>query len=66
MGQVLHQSIEMMYLRLFRLDPSRNTDTGGTGLVLTIAKDIVHSHGGDLLLSEASLGGLRATITLPL
>ena len=50
----------------FRLDPSRNTDTGGTGLGLTIAKDIVQSHGGDLLLSEASLGGLRATITLPL
>ena len=49
----------------FRLDPSRNTDTGGTGLGLTIAKDIVQSHGGDLLLSEASLGGLRATITLP-
>ena len=50
----------------FRLDPSRNTDTGGTGLGLTIAKDIIQSHGGDLLLSEASLGGLRATITLPL
>ena len=50
----------------FRLDPSRNTDTGGTGLGLTIAKDIVQSHGGDLLLSEDSLGGLRATITLPL
>ena len=50
----------------FRLDPSRNTDTGGTGLGLTIAKDIVQSHGGDLLLSEASLGGLRATLTLPL
>ena len=55
-----------VFKAFFRLDPSRNTDTGGTGLGLTIAKDIVHSHGGDLLLSEASLGGLRATITLPL
>ena len=55
-----------VFKAFFRLDPSRNTDTGGTGLGLTIAKDIVQSHGGDLLLSEASLGGLRATITLPL
>tara|TARA_B100000963_G_scaffold50143_1_gene38299 strand:- start:503 stop:1861 length:1359 start_codon:yes stop_codon:yes gene_type:complete len=55
-----------VFKAFFRLDPSRNTDTGGTGLGLTIAKDIVQSHGGDLLLSEASLGGLRATVTLPL
>ena len=55
-----------VFKAFFRLDPSRNTDTGGTGLGLTIAKDIVQSHGGDLLLSEASLGGLRATLTLPL
>ena len=55
-----------VFKAFFRLDPSRNTDTGVTGLGLTIAKDIVQSHGGDLLLSEASLGGLRATITLPL
>ena len=55
-----------VFKAFFRLDPSRNTDTGGTGLGLTIARDIVQSHGGDLLLSEASLGGLRATITLPL
>ena len=55
-----------VFKAFFRLDPSRNTDTGGTGLGLTIAKDIVQSHGGDLLLSEASLGGLRATLILPL
>jgi two-component system osmolarity sensor histidine kinase EnvZ len=55
-----------VFKAFFRLDPSRNTDTGGTGLGLTIAKDIVQSHGGDLLLSEASLGGLRATVLLPL
>tara|TARA_Y100001968_G_scaffold43226_1_gene33210 strand:- start:311 stop:856 length:546 start_codon:yes stop_codon:yes gene_type:complete len=55
-----------VFKAFFRLDPSRNTDTGGTGLGLTIARDIVQRHGGDLLLSQASLGGLRATITLPL
>ena len=55
-----------VFKAFFRLDPSRNTDTGGTGLGLTIARDIVQRHGGDLFLSQASLGGLRATITLPL
>jgi two-component system, OmpR family, osmolarity sensor histidine kinase EnvZ len=39
---------------------------GGTGLGLTIARDIVRAHGGDIMLGESPLGGLRATIRLPL
>jgi two-component system osmolarity sensor histidine kinase EnvZ len=38
---------------------------GGSGLGLTIARDIVRAHGGDILLSESPLRGLRATIRLP-
>ncbi len=38
---------------------------GGTGLGLTIARDIVRAHGGDIVLSDSPLGGLRATIRLP-
>ncbi|HBT41908.1 MAG TPA: two-component sensor histidine kinase, partial [Rhodospirillaceae bacterium] len=43
----------------FRLDDSRNPETGGVGLGLTIARDVVRSHGGEILLSESPAGGLR-------
>jgi two-component system osmolarity sensor histidine kinase EnvZ len=48
-----------------RLEPSRNPATGGTGLGLTIARDIVRGHGGDLMLEDSPRGGLRAVIRLP-
>jgi two-component system osmolarity sensor histidine kinase EnvZ len=50
----------------FRLDESRNADTGGTGLGLTIARDIARSHGGDLTLDDSPLGGLRAIVRIPI
>jgi two-component system osmolarity sensor histidine kinase EnvZ len=49
-----------------RLDEGRNLQVGGVGLGLTIARDIARAHGGDLLLSDSPLGGLRATIRLPI
>ena len=48
-----------------RLDASRNPDTGGSGLGLSIARDVARSHGGDITLSEAPTGGLRALVRLP-
>ncbi len=48
-----------------RLDIARGPDTGGTGLGLTIARDVVRSHGGDVVLEDAPNGGLRARIRLP-
>ena len=39
---------------------------GGTGLGLTIARDIVRAHGGDIVLEQSPLGGLRARVWLPL
>ena len=55
-----------VFRAFYRLEKSRNTKTGGIGLGLTIARDIVLSHGGDITLSDSPMGGLRAVITLPL
>jgi two-component system osmolarity sensor histidine kinase EnvZ len=49
-----------------RLDPSRNSKTGGVGLGLTIARDIAFAHGGSINLSASPLGGLRVLVRLPL
>ena len=56
---------EAVFKPFFRLDASRNTGTGGVGLGLSIARDIVLSHGGDIQLHDAPTGGLRVLIRLP-
>ena len=48
-----------------RLDDARNQDEGGTGLGLAIARDIARSHGGEIVLSDSPLGGLRAAVRVP-
>lgn len=48
-----------------RLDPARNQNIEGVGLGLSIARDIIQSHGGALRLSRSDMGGLRASIHLP-
>jgi two-component system osmolarity sensor histidine kinase EnvZ len=45
--------------------PFESGAKGGTGLGLTIARDIVRAHGGDIILEDSPLGGLRARIWLP-
>lgn len=60
------ESREAVLKPFFRLDPSRNPGTGGVGLGLSIAADVVRNHGGNLALEDSPLGGLRARVTLPL
>jgi two-component system osmolarity sensor histidine kinase EnvZ len=48
-----------------RLDEGRNLQKGGSGLGLAIARDIARAHGGDIVLAKSKLGGLSATIRLP-
>jgi len=56
---------EEVFKPFLRLDDARNQDEGGTGLGLAIARDIARSHGGDITLGESPLGGLRASVRVP-
>ena len=56
---------EEVFKPFVRLDEARNQDEGGSGLGLAIARDIARSHGGDIVLGDSPLGGLRATVRLP-
>ena len=56
---------EDVFKPFFRLDEARNQDSSGTGLGLSIARDIARSHGGDIMLEDSPLGGLRAIVKLP-
>ncbi len=56
--------VESVFAPFFRLEDSRNRETGGIGLGLSIARDIVRHHGGDISLVNTGRG-LRATIVLP-
>jgi two-component system osmolarity sensor histidine kinase EnvZ len=60
------ESREDVFKPFFRLDAARNVETGGVGLGLTIARDVIRGHGGDVRIDESPLGGARARIRLPL
>lgn len=57
---------EDVFRPFFRLDESRNLETGGTGLGLSITQDIVHGHGGEISLGDSAAGGLRVLIRIPI
>jgi two-component system osmolarity sensor histidine kinase EnvZ len=57
---------EEVFRPFYRLDESRNVDTGGVGLGLTIARDVARSHGGDVALGTSPLGGLRVIVRIPI
>jgi signal transduction histidine kinase len=59
------QELERVFEPFYRLESSRNRDSGGTGLGLSIARDIAEAHGGTLTLANLPQGGLEATLSLP-
>jgi len=56
---------EEVFRPFYRLDVSRNLETGGVGLGLSIARDVVRNHGGQIRLADSPQGGLRVHILLP-
>jgi two-component system osmolarity sensor histidine kinase EnvZ len=56
---------DAVFRPFYRLDVARRPTTGGVGLGLTIARDIVLGHGGDIELTDAPEGGLRVLVRLP-
>lgn len=59
------EQLEQVFEPFYRLESSRNRDSGGTGLGLSIARNIAQAHGGSLILKNATNGGLEAILTLP-
>jgi signal transduction histidine kinase len=57
--------LDRVFRPFYRLEPSRNRDSGGAGLGLAIARSVVRGQGGDIVLANRPEGGLRATISLP-
>ncbi|NCG11446.1 MAG: HAMP domain-containing protein [Alphaproteobacteria bacterium] len=58
-------SMDQVFRPFFRLDQARNAETGGTGLGLSVARDVARGHGGDIYLSKGAQGGLEATVSVP-
>ena len=60
------EDLPHVFDRLYRADPSRTRSTGGAGLGLTIAKQLIEAHGGTIRVESTEGEGSRFTLTLPL
>jgi signal transduction histidine kinase len=59
------EELEKVFDPFYRVEGSRNRDTGGTGLGLTIARNVAQAHGGSLVLHNRAAGGVEAVLVLP-
>jgi signal transduction histidine kinase len=59
------EELERVFEPFYRLESSRNRDTGGSGLGLSIARDVIQAHGGSLILQNLPVRGLEAIVSLP-
>jgi signal transduction histidine kinase len=57
--------LEQVFEPFYRVEGSRNRDTGGTGLGLAIARSVTELHGGSIVLANRAEGGLEVRLTLP-
>ena len=63
---ITSEDLPHVFDRLYRADPSRTRSTGGAGLGLTIAKQLIEAHGGTIRVESTEGEGSRFTLTLPL
>lgn len=63
---VSDKDLDKLFDRLYRVETSRNRESGGSGLGLAISKNIVEAHGGTISAQHSQLGGLLIRITLPI
>lgn len=57
---------EKLFERLYRAESSRSRETGGAGLGLSICRNIVEAHAGQITIDTSELGGLKVSVCLPL
>lgn len=60
------EELEQVFTPFYRVDQSRNPETGGVGLGLSVAQSIIDKHGGKISLSNREESGLRVQILLPI
>ena len=63
---VTDTELPQLFDRLYRVEQSRNRASGGSGLGLSICRNIVNAHGATLEADHSDLGGLKMTLTMPL
>ena len=63
---VSDEQLRKLFDRLYRAEGSRNRNSGGSGLGLSISKNIVEAHGGDISVEHSTLGGVLFKIRLPI
>jgi signal transduction histidine kinase len=64
-GGIPESEFDNVFRPFYRMEASRNRESGGAGLGLAIARNVVRSHGGDITLKNRPEGGLRVTVILP-
>lgn len=63
---VTDTELPQLFDRLYRVEQSRNRASGGSGLGLSICRNIANAHGATLEANHSDLGGLKITLTMPL
>jgi signal transduction histidine kinase len=62
---IAHDELARVFEPFYRVESSRSRESGGTGLGLTIARNIAEQHGGSVTLANHAEGGLEVTLVLP-